>query len=215
MLEFKDWENMDKGSEINLNYRRLMEVQRCNNFQTVRNEDVVQHSYYVALYATIIATEYNKTAIGSKYDLEKVMRNAIFHDVEETFFSDIPRNIKHHTPEVNSIIEGAVSEKLDEIYCNSTANEFLKVNRTAKDGFEGELVDMVDMLELALYCCEEYCLGNKLIEQLLDKAVRIIEQKSNFDRLLNGSSTFKDLYTMLSSDRETMCNMYRNSMNID
>ena len=206
------------NAEINLNYRRLMEINRCNNFQTIKKEDVAQHSFYVALYSTIIAREYNDSAIEQGlplFDIQVVMENALFHDIEETFVSDIPHNVKHHDEDTNVVVERAVSAIIGKMYYGKFAKNFIDINKQAKEGFEGKLIDIVDMLELGLYCCEEVSKGNKLMRPLLNKAVNIIKARDLFDVLMEYSSTFEYMFIMISSDCDSMTDMYTSALNID
>lgn len=223
--------NGEGEAEMILNYRRLMDTKRCNNFPTNRPEDVAQHSYYVAMLSVLIATDYNKTVAkhNSKlhhyddsawdvYDVNELALRGMFHDVEEAFISDIPRNIKHSSPEVKNVIELAVCKKLDEIFSNAgcVGEYVMSYNKTAKDGFNGSLIDLVDMLELAIYCNEEVLLGNSLMKPLLDKAVKIMKEKENFQNVYERSPLFASLYNMLSCEspkkRKHIC---QQAMNID
>lgn len=206
------------NAEINLNYRRLMEINRCNNFQTIKKEDVAQHSFYVALYSTIIAREYNKNTVEhglQSFDIKTVMENALFHDIEETFVSDIPHNVKHHDENTNIAVERAVSSIIDSMYDRTFAKNFIDINRRAKVGFEGKLIDIVDMLELGLYCCEEVSKGNKLMRPLLKKAVNIIKVRDLFDELMEFSPTFEYMFIMLNADCDNMSDIYTSALNID
>lgn len=216
-----------RDAEINLNYRRLMEIKRCNNFNVISKEDVAQHSFYVTLYSTIIAKEYNDNVASENmkyhplddehilpiFNVPLVMEKALFHDIEETFVSDIPHNVKHQDAETNKVVESAVANIIDKIYEDTFARSFIEINKTAKDGFEGSLIDMIDMLELGIYCAEEYCKGNSLMTPLLEKAVKIVESRELFDELMRFSPTFEGLYVMLKSDN--IKTMYANALNID
>ena len=98
----------ERDLKIFMNYRRLKDIKRCNNFPVVNQEDVAQHSFYVTLLAMALADEYNTWAgdinmgyhpfdVEHQYMIAKteiVIRKALTHDLEESFTSDIPWNIK-------------------------------------------------------------------------------------------------------------------------
>ena len=199
-----------------VNLRRLRNVRRCNNFTTLVGEDVVQHSYYTTLLAVLLAKDYNMVAAEhnfplhhyddsawSVFDEDEVMKKAFYHDIEESYFSDIPHNIKHDSDELNKEIEEAVQRKFGEALGNTVISKFLSErNNTAKDGsFEGNLVDAADMLELAVYCSEEVDCGNSSMQPLLDKAIRLVKAKKIHSDL-SRSPLYNELLEYLSLSTE-------------
>lgn len=211
--------SVDKKADLFLNIRRLMDVSRCNNFHKINSEDVAQHSYYVGVLSYIIGYELGEK--GFSVNTELLLERSLFHDVDEAFFSDIPRNIKHYNSDINTGIENAISSSLDNIFNDTgTVGDIIRYNRDhAKDpGIEGDIIDAVDMLELAIYCAEEYTLGNVMMEPLLDKAIKILESKSCFVNLLANSETFAGLYNILYEnidDKEEMAKRIAKAQNID
>lgn len=186
-----DHVNVPKDLEVFMNYRRLRHVERCNTLPRVISQDVAQHSYYVALLAMAIGDEYNLYATNHNLEfhpldfdnllpevkMEIVLRKALLHDTEEAIVSDIPWNVKHSSEEVHQVIQEAIEAKIREFYEGSnTCKDYMKLGIHCKDGLEGELVNIADMLELALYCWEE-CnqLGNKALVGLRDKAFRLVK----------------------------------------
>lgn len=181
-----------------VNLRRLRNVKRCNNFTTLIGEDVVQHSYFTTLLAVLIAKDYNLVAAEHNkplhhYDdsawgvfaVAEVMEKGFFHDIEESYFSDIPHNIKHDSEELHAKIEEAVHRKFSEAVGDTKISNYLsECNANAKDGsFEGDLIDTADMLELAVYCAEEVDCGNSSMQPLLDKAIRLVKAKKLHETL--------------------------------
>lgn len=206
----------DKDAALALNYRRLKNVRRCNNFHTLQTEDVAQHSFYVTMLSLIIGHEISSNG-GGYINIQDIATKGIFHDIDEIFFSDIPRNIKHHTPELKESIEEATISKLDDIFEGSgCAGTFVRDNRDhAKDGLTGEIIDAVDMLELGINCCEEVAMGNSTMEPLRQKAFRILNEKEITPALLKYSPTFTGLYKFLALDAEEMKEYLSNAQNID
>lgn len=200
------WEEQQNVRML-MNYRRMRSVKRCNNFLVYKPEDVAQHSYFVAQLAMVLVDEYNQYIqefwvedTETKFvSVEKVLRKALLHDTDEAFSSDIPWNIKHSTPEAHEQINKAVELMMDKVY-EGTSDLFLSYHDMAahcKDGFEGQIVDVADMLELALHCWEEYAIGNHWMKPLLDKCVKIIRGFVDGTEILDACPTLVEILRLL------------------
>lgn len=175
-VDFKD------NVKVLENYRRLKNIRRCNNFPTLQTEDVAQHSFYVTVLAMTLAEEYNAYArehnlsvhpldvenVMDVVSVEDVMKKALFHDIEESFTSDIPFNVKHHSRELNLAMKKCVADILDKVYqgCSVTLHSQRNYNMTCKDYLEGKFVAIADLLEGAWYCYQELVMGNSYIVEL-------------------------------------------------
>lgn len=172
-------------------YRNLRQIKRCNNLMTLVPEDVAQHSYYVALLAQKLAYEYN--AVVAQHNLQyhplddensvlpvqvkDCVVQALFHDLEEVFISDIPWDVKHSNPQIHEEIQNVLKQKLQTAYekCNHI-NTDMDLMLTAKNGIAGLIVDLADMLEGAWYCLEEIQLGNTTLQPVYEKYCDLIQQ---------------------------------------
>jgi len=174
-------EKVDKDVVMFENWRRMRFTQRCNNFPKIAGEDVAQHSCFVAQLSIIIADELNDNAdFFSKYgaiNVECLVRKALFHDMPESFTSDIPYNVKHHSKEISEKINDVEKALMDEVFQGTSyAFASYRINSSqAKTGLEGKVLGIADMLELAWYCYEEVTMGNKFMRGLLDKAIKITD----------------------------------------
>lgn len=211
---------MNQDINIFMNYRRLRHLQRCNNFLRISPEDVAQHSYFTTMLAMIIADEYNlaveaaqKKSDGysqyEKANVEIVMRKALMHDTDEAITSDIPYNVKHITPEFNAEMEKVLSSMTKETLegCSELYERYWYLANTCKEGLEGKIVDLADMLELATYCWEEYAAGNTMMKGLLDRAVNYLQTKDTI--ILGASTTVKGLVKLLSSEPKDQLFRYK------
>ena len=205
---------MEQDVKIFMNYRRLKDIRRCNNFPTISTEDVAQHSYYVSLLALTLAIEYNDWAarVNMKFhpydyenkvalvDVDKVLRMAISHDLEEAFTSDIPWNIKHYSEELNAAINSSVQARMESVYSGSRVMRlFHKWNQDCKKGLEGQFVDLADMLELAVYSYEECAKGNTYMEPMLYKSIGLIEEMSIYPQLSTASPMLSGIIAHIKS----------------
>lgn len=205
---------MSVNASTIINLRRLKEVGRCNNFFTLKKEDDAQHSYYVAIISELIAEDYNSNVNEDelKFNIGVLLKKALFHDIEESFIGDIPHNIKHSDKQTGELIDKAVNKKIDEVIEDDLIKER---NKTAKQGFEGQLIDLVDMLELAFYSLEEIVKGNNSMIPLYKKAVRIVKEKDLFKDLMVYSFLFRDIMIMLESPVKQAKKEFVKSLNID
>ncbi len=208
---------LHKDLKIFCNFRRLKDIKRCNNFPVINREDVAQHSYYVTLLCMAIADDYNKSVAEYNmsfhpYDVENqlttvkiepLLRKALTHDLDESFTSDIPWNIKHASPETSSAIKEAIQVKMNKIYEDSGSVENMNYHcKTCKEDFEGCFVDILDMLELAQYCFEEVAMGNYSLWTLLRRATKLVRHNQLFEPLYTHSRLFSTLYDMVTCDEE-------------
>ena len=200
--------------KIFMNLRRLKDIKRCNNFPVVNQEDVAQHSFYVTLLAMFIANEYNAWAFENnmKYHpldadntykvarVNVIIEQALAHDLEESFTSDIPWNIKH-MKEVHTVLTEAINQRIDSIFENSKNMKLYRnMNKFCKHGFEGRFVELADMLELAIYCWEEKAKGNYFLQPMLDKCINLLQSMDEYGTMLKASSLFKSLMELIKSD---------------
>lgn len=195
----KKRETSKKDAKMLLNYRRLKDIQRCNNFHKIVSEDVAQHSWYVSILAMNIVDEYNSyhtehnTEGYTKLDTLEVLRKALLHDTDECFTSDIPYNIKHSDPDTHEVIEKALNKHMDEVYegVSEIVLSYKQSAQQCKDDKSGYIVGIADMLELAIYCYEEVTMGNLWMMSLLTKANDLtIQMMKQAPKVLGHKSVF-------------------------
>ena len=200
---------MTNSTKILLNYRRLKSVKRFNNFQVINPTNVSEHSYFVAMLCEVLGEEWNSSISTFKppenrgsIDVELAIKLALFHDLEETFTSDIPWNVKHQDSKLNAILKEGVSDKLNKIFSDTSLYRHCIFNETAKMNLEGELVSICDLLEGAWYCFSEIQLGNVPFVTLLEKylfEIRKIQVFSDKNNMGDMSPTFRELMYLFSS----------------
>ena len=214
-------DSMDTDQAVNVrvlsNYRRLRNVRRANNLPTLQTEDVAQHSFYVAILATALAEDYNHNveqhnANFHPLDVEntldtvnvvQVIRQALFHDMEEAFTSDIPWNVKHHSEKTRLAIQQCVEAKLDVVFhhTNMPINSHQALILRAKDGLPGKFVNIADNLEGAWYCYDELTMGNGYMKELFLKYLQVIQQDSFVFLLVRFSPLFVEIMKMFEAMR--------------
>ena len=201
-----------KNLQMLFNYRRLRNVRRANNLPTIQTEDVAQHSFYVTILATALAEDYNAHVenynrqfhpidLESTYelvDVSQVTRQALFHDMEEVFTSDIPWNVKHHDGETNLAIRKCIWEKLGYIYQDTTSpiSQHKDIICNAKSGLAGKFVNVADSLEGTWYCYTELTMGNQYIQGLFLKYLEVVQEDPFIPQLYQFSPLFTSIMEM-------------------
>lgn len=166
---------MNKDLTVLMNLRRLNNIQRCMTFPVIKSETVASHSCFVGMLCSVVGREYNATYEVS-VDMGVLLEKAIFHDSEEAYTSDIPWNVKHFNEEVYKSIEDMIESRLNDIFDNcSYTSDLHDVIIECKLGLEGRIVNLCDMIELALYCYDELNMGNNNMLSLGIKALNIIK----------------------------------------
>lgn len=161
-------------SNLFMNMRRLRHLKRCNTTPVIMPEDVAQHSYYVTLLAKLWYDEVNNLA-SKKLNYGLLLEKCLLHDMEEVFVSDIPYNVKHSSHEFHDTLEEVINTGMSKVIDDYPIEHFSfiarrrweDIRRTCKDGLEGKVVALCDMLELAIYCYEEVKMGNYNCKHML------------------------------------------------
>lgn len=151
---------------------------RYNNRVRIKDEDLAQHSYYVAYDIIRLGYDYKipQSIIG-----EAVCR-ALVHDYDEQYTSDIPHNCKVEFPELKDMVQ--------EIGFNYMKSQNPAVYQYFKDYLEKDdlanlLVDLGDAISVAQYVSREKQLGNST-EAMEQIHIEITERLLIlFDKLYN------------------------------
>ena len=81
--------------------QRMSFMKRFNNAVHIHEENVAEHSFYVAMYAYALCDELK---ISGELR-ETIIEKALIHDVHETVVSDIPHNVKKMDGDVEHFFE--------------------------------------------------------------------------------------------------------------
>jgi len=150
----------------NLVFGKISNLSNIIRFSTelrLHDENVAEHSYWVAMFSFMIATHLTQEE-QVRLDWRVLMGKACLHDVEESVSGDFPRPFKHSTPELLHAIETATR-----IAAKEVANElspdhsdfFYHCWERAKDGTpEGCIVALADFLSVLRWGMVEVSLGN-------------------------------------------------------
>jgi 5'-deoxynucleotidase len=158
---------------------RLRYIERWSLMRNVHRENVAEHSFHVAILTHALCTIAN-TVYGRQLPTEKIVAEALFHDMTEVITGDIPTPVKHHNPNMLRNfreIEQLAAERL----VNMVPDELQPVYRPLVDAKQQPseyklYIKAADLLDAYLKCVSELSAGNReftvakrQIEQSIDK----------------------------------------------
>ncbi|MBI2542638.1 MAG: HD domain-containing protein [Candidatus Aenigmarchaeota archaeon] len=158
------------------NLRNLDKVVRFSTLRRLKDENVAEHSFHAAFYAMILADMEIKS--GNKVDVEKVLRRAIMHDIEEALTGDVIYSFKYSEPGFSEKMKAMSLEFCKELLKDMPefSDSYLNIWKDAKDStIEGKIVNAADKLEALVYSLEEYSLGNKNFKPIIDSLLDILK----------------------------------------
>ncbi len=128
---------------------RLSFINRYTNIVRIRNEDVAQHSFFVA---AIILKLYDKY----KFDLGLALQAAISHDVTEADLSDITHDVKRDNPDLAEQIRIAEVKAIKKYPVSVQKG----VEIFESSSVEGYIANLADVIQVQQYVHSEMSLGN-------------------------------------------------------
>lgn len=156
MSEFLLKENRDK-------LQRMSNMIRYNNEVHIHNENVAEHSFYVAVYAMEICDVLEIPPHIRGLIVEK----ALIHDIHEIELSDIPHNVK----KASKCLEDYCLEfedKFNKQYFGSLVNSIDESNLCT---YIDAVVELADVLSVKQYAQQEVRFGNtKKFNPILENA---------------------------------------------
>ena len=164
----------------------LGEIVRYNNRAKIKNENVAEHSYYVAATVLKICQIFNIDD-DIKY---KALEFSVVHDMGEIFLGDIPYDTKLNNPSLSGVLEKAEILSLEKNMPEYAElfKEFIKEEKEETTAYlVAKLADTVSVLQ---YSNRERSLGNNTdsmihineeskvrIQKLIDKLDHSIDKE--------------------------------------
>lgn len=141
---------------------RMKHIKRWQLMRSEREENVMEHSYSVTIFAHALATIHNQV-FGGKADVLKTVLYAAYHETSEVMTGDLPTPIKYY----NRSIHGAYKE-LEHIACQKIIGmlpqelqgEISPYVLADESSIEYQLVKAADRLAAYVKCMEELRYGN-------------------------------------------------------
>ena len=153
---------------------RMKYIKRWSLMRSVREENIMEHSQQVAVFAHALAVIKNKF-YGGQVNAEKCVMYAVYHECSEVMTGDLPTPIKYFNNSIHGAykeLEDKACDKLLQMLPDELKGEldvYVKPD-TASD--EYKIVKAADRLAAYVKCLEEHRCGNTEFE----KAKKSIEE---------------------------------------
>ncbi len=141
---------------------RMKYIKRWSLMHNISEEDIMQHSMQVALFAHALAIINNKIFEGNA-NVERTVLYALYHESAEVLTGDLPTPIKYFNKEINNSykdIEGQACQKLLSMLPPEFENELARYLVPDETSIEYTLVKCADKLSAYTKCLEELKSGN-------------------------------------------------------
>lgn len=167
--------DLSKGSRDIL--YRMSFMKRYNNAVHIHDENVAEHSFYVAIYAMEIC---NVLGFGLDNAIRAAsIERALIHDIHETELSDIPHNIKYGIAGLNEMCINFEKSYNEEYFKELVEFEKVCLGKQLTDIVKN-IVDLADVISVLQYAQLEMGFGNR------DKFGPIVDSaKSRINRTLS------------------------------
>ena len=141
---------------------RMKYIKRWQLMRSVREENIMEHSQQVAMFAHALAV-INSKIFGGKADAEKTVLYAVYHECAEVLTGDMPTPIKYFNNKINGAykdIESLACEKLIGTLPPELRGEISKSMLPDAESLEYKLCKAADRLAAYVKCLEEIRSGN-------------------------------------------------------
>lgn len=174
----------------------LRNLIRYQNVHRNINESVAEHMYFVSCLVVKLREYYN-------FNLETALKTALIHDIQESYISDVPHNIKTANPKLSSALEEAEDSITKQIFSDEACEYMQNFNHGTSP--EGLAVQLADVLSVVLYASAEIASGNQVFNYIAIKAIaRCKEIMNNIDEYRNPAYTKEQLINKIN----TIVNIY-------
>lgn len=170
-------------------------VTRWNFHYRIKEQNVADHSYWVAVYTMVLVKihndEWNKRCSTiSEYQrneisVEKAIQHALLHDMDESITCDLPYLVKRQVTDWASVQLSALNSMTERL--PQEWQRFLKDMWVGKDDQIYDIVKAADLLDVIRYCDNETALGNlqylaikqETITRLIDMDIECVNSLLN------------------------------------
>ena len=142
---------------------RMKYIKRWQLMRSVREENIMEHSQQVAMFAHALAVINNKI-FGGNADAEKAVLYAVYHECSEVMTGDLPTPIKYFNSSINGAYKSLEDMACDKLLCSlpeELKEELTKCVKPNTDSLEFTLMKAADRLAAYVKCLEELRCGNK------------------------------------------------------
>lgn len=192
---------------------RMNEIYRYSSVYQETQESLSEHITEVSSMSYLIGG-YLNNEYKEQIDIGILLEKCLLHDADEVITGDIPRNTKYADREVHHRLNKVAKRSVDLIQ-NMIGFDILKVWSESKEGKEGFIVKIVDMLCVARKCITEIELRSNLsflkVVSELESHLSNIQSSSRFSEFSEESGEFlKNLVVQAKDEITTIRVKYQN-----
>ena len=141
---------------------RMKYIRRWQLMRSVREENIMEHSQQVAMFAHALAVINNKV-FGGSADPAKCVLYAVYHECSEVMTGDLPTPIKYFNNSIQGAYKQLEDRALDKLLDNlpqELRDEFGGALKPDTKSYEYTLMKAADRLSAYVKCLEELRCGN-------------------------------------------------------
>ena len=146
---------------------RMKYIRRWSLMRSVRDENIMEHSQQVAMFAHALAIINNKV-YGGNANAEKCVLYAVYHECGEVMTGDLPTPIKYFNNSIHGAyknLEDKACDKLLDMLPEELKGELESYVKPDINSVEYKLVKAADRLAAFVKCLEEQRCGNTEFEK--------------------------------------------------
>ena len=167
-------------------FDRMSDVIRYSGTKVLNKENLAEHSYYVSVLADGIAED-----IEQKFDISidryKVLKYALYHDIEEIFTGDLVTPVKYKSKDPRIKFEEVWNQILkEELQSHFSENAHIaemiikahnEYDEKKDEVLENQIVKFADILQALSYTMSELHLGNTYLKDISHNLLVSLEKR--------------------------------------
>lgn len=142
---------------------RMKYIKRWQLMYSVKEENIMEHSEQVAMFAHALAVINNKI-FGGNADAGKTVLYAIYHECSEVMTGDLPTPIKYFNSSINGAYKNLEEQACDKLIAtlpSELAGVFSEYMKPDTKSLEYKFMKAGDRLSAYVKCLEELRFGNR------------------------------------------------------
>lgn len=169
--------NVNIAELLSGSIHRMSHVFRYSSVPVIRRENVAEHTFYVAMYAYLIAQDLIQQ--GYEVDLGVLLSRTLVHDLDESMTGDFLRYVKYGHPDLKKALDEVSMSMIDKMTTSlRTGGSAVKKSwsEAKADDIEGHIVQIVDLARVITYVWEEIQTGNRHVKRILPECCSYIQE---------------------------------------
>lgn len=165
-------------------FDRMSDVVRYSWTKVLKKENLAEHSYYVSIISDCIVEDIEKN-FEIKIDKYKVLKYALYHDIEEIFTWDIVSPVKYKSEKLRQELEKVgyliLEEEIQKSFPKHIANMIINTHKDyeehKQENLENMIVKFADIIQAISYTISEQKLWNTYLQHVTQNLINILKNK--------------------------------------